>query len=139
MLVRAFDITAGEGEHFADIDANAYYAEALAIGKAKGIINGVGDNKFNPTATITRQDMMTMLSRALDALGYELKAADADTLAAFADAAAIADYAGEHVAAMVANGLVNGKTASTIDPSACTTRAEVAVVINRLINTFINK
>ena len=68
MLVRAFGITQGEGENFADVDANKYYAEELRLAKAAGIVNGVGENKFNPEGQITRQDMMLMLSRALDAM-----------------------------------------------------------------------
>ena len=139
MMVRAFKLESDSTENFADVDPNAYYAEALAIGKANGILNGVGNDKYNPTATITRQDMMTVVSRALKALGYELKAADEDTLAAFVDAATIADYAYEHVAALVANELVKGKTENTIDPKAYTTRAEVAVLIERLMNTFLEK
>lgn len=138
IMVRAFKLEADAGENFADVDANAYYAQALAIGKAKGIINGIGDNKYNPNATITRQDMMTMLSRALKALGYELEAADESVLTAFADAAQISDYASEHVAIMVANGLVNGKSANSVAPNAYTTRAEVAVLFDRLIKNFLS-
>ncbi|MBQ7037112.1 MAG: S-layer homology domain-containing protein [Clostridia bacterium] len=126
-LVRTLGLTDGAGENFVDVDANAEYAKELAIGKAAGIINGVGDNKFNPTAQITRQDMMTMTSRAL-------KLAGAADLSAFADSGIIADYAQSHVAAMVAEGLIKGNADGTINPLGNTTRAEAAVIMQRLLN-----
>ena len=125
-LVRALGLT-GSGENFADVDPAAEYAKELAIGKANGVINGIGDNKFNPEAQITRQDMMTMTSRAL-------KLAGAADLSTFSDAAGIADYAQSHVAAMVAEGLIKGNADGTINPRGNTTRAEAAVIMQRIIN-----
>ncbi len=125
-LVRTLGLT-GSGENFADVDPAAEYAKELAIGKANGVINGIGDNKFNPEAEITRQDMMTMTSRAL-------KLAGAADLSAFSDASGIADYAQSHVAAMVAEGLIKGNADGTINPRGNTTRAEAAVIMQRIIN-----
>ncbi len=126
-LVRTLGLTEGaDGENFVDVSADAEYAKELAIGKAAGIINGVGDNKFNPTAQITRQDMMTMTSRALALAG----AAD---LGSFSDSGLIADYASGHVAAMVAEGLIKGNADGTINPLGNTTRAEAAVIMQRLL------
>ena len=126
-LVRTLGLTDGAGENFADVEADAEYAKELAIGKAAGIINGVGDNKFNPEAEITRQDMMTMTSRALGLAG------EAD-LSAFADSGLIADYASAHVAAMVAEGLIKGNADGTINPKGNTTRAEAAVIMQRILS-----
>ncbi|MBQ7036810.1 MAG: S-layer homology domain-containing protein [Clostridia bacterium] len=125
-LVRTLGLT-GSGENFADVDPEAEYAKELAIGKANGVINGIGDNKFNPEAEITRQDMMTMTSRAM-------KLAGAADLGAFSDAGSIADYAQSHVAAMVAEGLIKGNADGTINPRGNTTRAEAAVIMQRIIN-----
>ena len=126
-LVRTLGINVAPGENFIDVEADAEYAKELAIGKAAGIINGVGDNKFNPEAQITRQDMMTMTSRAMQLAGT------AD-LGAFSDSGAIADYAASHVSAMVAEGLIKGNADGTINPLGNTTRAEAAVIMNRIIN-----
>ena len=125
-LVRTLGLTEGAGENFADVDPSAEYAKELAIGKAAGIINGVGDNKFNPTAQITRQDMMTMTSRAM-------KLAGAADLGSFSDSGIIADYAASHVSAMVAEGLIKGNADGTINPLGNTTRAEAAVIMNRIL------
>jgi len=135
MLVRAFGITEGEGEHFADVDANKYYAEELRLAKANGIVNGIGDNKFGPDGEITRQDMMLMLHRALVAKGYELEEADASVLSQFADAAGVSDYAQAAVASLVAGEYVAGSNGK-INPMGRATRAEVAVLLGRI---FIKK
>ncbi|MBQ7036785.1 MAG: S-layer homology domain-containing protein [Clostridia bacterium] len=126
-LVRTLGINVAPGENFVDVEADAEYAKELAIGKAAGIINGVGENRFNPEAEITRQDMMTMTSRAMQLAGT------AD-LAAFSDSGAIADYAASHVSAMVAEGLIKGNADGTINPLGNTTRAEAAVIMNRILN-----
>ena len=126
-LVRTLGLTDGAGENFVDVDPNAEYAKELAVGRAAGIINGVGDNRFAPKAQITRQDMMTMTSRAL-------KLAGAADLGSFSDAGLIADYAQSHVSAMVADGLIKGNADGTINPLGNTTRAEAAVIMQRLLN-----
>ena len=131
MLVRAFGVTEGETEHFADVDASKYYAKELALAKANGIVGGIGDNKFNPEGEITRQDMMVMLSRALKAAGKEVAEADESVLSQFADAAAISDYAREAVAQLVGAGAIAGADGK-INPTGRATRAEVAVMLSRI-------
>ena len=126
-LVRTLGLTDGAGENFVDVDPTAEYAKELAVGRAAGILNGVGDNKFNPEAQITRQDMMTMTSRAMSLVGET-------DLSAFSDSGAIADYAYAHVSAMVAEGLIKGNADGTINPLGNTTRAEAAVLCQRILN-----
>ncbi len=126
-LVRTLGLTSDSTENFADVKPDRDYTKELAIGKALGILNGVGDNKFNPDATITRQDMMTMIGRGMKLAG------EAD-LSAFSDKAAIADYALPHVRAMIASGLVKGNADGTINPRGNTTRAEAAVIMQRILN-----
>ncbi|MBQ7037175.1 MAG: S-layer homology domain-containing protein, partial [Clostridia bacterium] len=54
-------------------------------------------------------------------------------LAAFSDSGMIADYASSHVAAMVAEGLIKGNADGTINPLGNTTRAEAAVIMQRIL------
>ena len=129
-LVRALGLTgSGAKVSFDDVYTNREYAEAIAIGKEEGILNGVGDNKFNPDAEISRQDMMTIISRGMALSG------DSD-LAAFSDSSEIADYALSHVKAMIASGLIKGNADGTINPRGNTTRAEAAVIMQRIINRY---
>ena len=132
MLVRAFGVTEGETEQFADVDASKYYAKELNLAKANGIVGGIGDNKFNPEGEITRQDMMLMLTRALEAQGKALEEADESILAEFADVAEISDYAKAAVASVVKAGIITGSN-GRINPLARATRAEIAVMLNRVL------
>ncbi len=125
-LVRTLGLTADSTENFADVKADAPYAKELAIGKAAGIINGIGDNLYNPEAEISRQDMMTIIARALQ---LEEQA----ELDAYTDTGLIADYALTSVRAMVASGLIQGNADGTLNPRGTTTRAEAAVIMERIL------
>jgi len=129
LLVRAFKLTSDNTENFADVSASDYFAPELAIARNTGIVNGIGDNKFAPRNTITRQDMMVIVYRALNKLGVVLKNADVS----YDDFADVADYAKEAVFALISVGLVNGKSGK-IAPADYTTRAEVAVLIKRILD-----
>ncbi len=65
LVMRALHLEAEPAEPFADVKPSDYFAEELAVAKACGIIRGVGDNRCNPRGKITREDMMTMIKRAL--------------------------------------------------------------------------
>ena len=98
-----------------------------------GIVGGIGDNKYAPKNTITRQDMMVILYRALTKLGVELKAVDGIDVTTYADYEDVADYAREAVKALVEAGLVNGK-GENLAGNDKTTRAEVAVLLKRILD-----
>ena len=48
---------------FTDVDPDAWYHEAVDYVVEKGIMNGVGDNRFDPTGTTTRAMIVTILYR----------------------------------------------------------------------------
>ena len=129
LLVRAFDLKSDNNENFADVSASDYFAAELAIARNTGIVGGIGDNKYAPRNTITRQDMMVIVYRALQKLGVELEIADVD----YEDFADVADYAQDAVKALITSGLVNGKNGK-IAPADYTTRAEVAVLLKRILD-----
>ena len=129
LLVRAFDLKSDNTENFADVSANDYFASELAIARNNGIVSGIGDNKFAPRNHITRQDMMVIVYRALEKLGVKLESADVG----YEDFADVADYAQDAVKALITSALVNGKS-GRIAPTDYTTRAEVAVLIKRILD-----
>jgi len=142
LLVRAFKLSSDNTENFADVMVNDYYASELAIARNTGIINGIGDNKFAPRSTITRQDMMVIVYRALTVLGKEpplpkgrgtVEDGGGISLSQYPDFETIAPYARDAVSALISAGLVNGKN-GRIAPLDNTTRAEVAVLVKRIIN-----
>ncbi|HYE81728.1 MAG TPA: S-layer homology domain-containing protein [Clostridia bacterium] len=63
--VRTLGLETKADSNFDDISKNAYYYREIAIAKKLGIIGGVGNNKYNPDASITRQNMMVLSEKAL--------------------------------------------------------------------------
>ncbi len=166
LLVRAFGLTSENTENFADVSASDYFATELAIARNSGIVNGIGDNRFAPRNSITRQDMMVIVYRALEA-SLALKGSEAErnvgaamndspvdyqnrdvtepgemgpsndgggiSSSQYPDFATVGEYAKPAVTALISAGLVNGKNGN-IAPADYTTRAEVAVLIKRILD-----
>ncbi len=130
LLVRAFELESNNAENFADVSENDYFAQELAIARNCGIVGGIGDNKYAPRNTITRQDMMVIVYRALQNLNVGFGIYDEPQ---YEDFTIIADYAKPAVSALIGAGLVNGKSGH-IAPTDYTTRAEVAVLIKRILD-----
>jgi len=139
LLVRAFKLKSDNTENFADVSASDYFASELAIARNTGIVNGIGDNKFAPRNTITRQDMMVIVHRALQSQSLLLeekgdrRMAVDEVLSQYPDFDTVAEYAKEAVSALISAGLVNGKS-GRIAPTDYTTRAEVAILLKRVLD-----
>ncbi len=135
LLVRAFGLTSDNTENFADVSASDYFAPELAIARNTGIVGGIGENKYAPRNSITRQDMMVIVYRALEKLGVDF---GQNIELQYPDYSTVSPYAQDAVSALIAAGLVNGKN-GFIAPSDYTTRAEVAVLIKRILDYTANK
>ena len=66
----AGDALTASSAPFSDVAADRWSAGAIQYCVSQGIINGVGDNKFNPTGELTGYAFAKML---LTALGYDSK------------------------------------------------------------------
>ncbi len=131
-LVNTLGITAeGTADNFSDVDPEAEYAEAVVIGKAAGILNGVGDNLYMPEAEITRQDLMTICFRGL-MLGKETEEIPLLSEEDFPDWNDVAEYAKAAISSMVNLEIVKGNADGTLNPLGNTTRAEAAVIMQRM-------
>lgn len=51
---------------FADVAADAYYAQAVAWAVENGVTTGTGDNAFSPAASCSRSQIVTFLYRAMN-------------------------------------------------------------------------
>ncbi|MCL1835230.1 MAG: S-layer homology domain-containing protein [Oscillospiraceae bacterium] len=124
-------------EVFDDVDPTAYYGPAVAWAFDNGIVLGVGEGRFNPDGNITRQEMVLMIARYLDCEYITLKVKDGN--APFADEDDIDDWAAEAVELMRKFQIVEGKPGGLFDPLGVSTRAEVATVLFRLIESAITE
>lgn len=135
VLYRLDEPTGVSGDsQFTDVPAGTWYTEAVNWAVKNGIVLGMGDNTFAPTASITREQMCTMMSRFVE---YRAKK-DNKTFKnqseekTFADADRISEYAKEAVKKCQLWGLMEGDEKGNFNPLNNATRAEVAAVIKRL-------
>ena len=131
MLARLEGVTNAEDAGFADVADNDWYATAVNWAASVGVVNGYEDNTFRPNAPITREQMAAILYNYADYKGYDVSAR-AD-LSDYADAASISSWAEDVLAWANAEGLINGMTATTIDPQGATTRAQTAAMFERFL------
>lgn len=114
---------------FADVKDGRYYTDAVLWAVENHIVNGVTEDRFDPDADITREQMAAMMMRYA---AYEKKdTAKSAELEGYADAAQIAPWALE--AMKWANGekLILGRTETSLAPQGTATRAEAAAILMR--------
>jgi len=119
---------------FQDVTSGQYYAKAVAWGAENGVVKGYDADTFGPNDNITREQMVAILYRYASYKGYDVTSAD--DLAAFADATSVSDWALAGTKWAVAEGLINGVTATSLDPTGNATRAQVATILMRFIENI---
>ena len=118
---------------FADVPADAWYAPAVTWAQTIDVSRGTSYTTFDPDGQITREEFFTMVYRYAVAYGYW----DEGAPLPFADAGSIHDWAREGLEWLTAKGLLAGKPDGRIDPTGLVTRAETAVVLERMM-TYID-
>lgn len=116
---------------FTDVSATSYYAEAVHWAYEQEIVRGMSETRFAPGASITREQMATMLYRFMKAAGADVSAA-AD-LSAYKDAASVSGYAVDAMRWAVEAGVINGMTRTTLVPQGTATRGQAATVLYRAV------
>lgn len=107
-------------------DINGSYAkDAIQELVEKGIINGYGDGKFNPTGSITRQEFAIILAKSLN-----LEVENAPTTPTFKDVPSNA-YAFAYVEAAAKAGLIYGYSNGNFGANDNLTREQMAVLFVR--------
>ena len=110
---------------FADVPANAYFADAVKWAVDKGITNGLSDTMFGPYESCTRAQIVTFLWRAAGS-------PEPKTASSFTDVPANAYYA-KAVAWAVENGITNGMTETEFAPDATCTRGQSVTFLYRAL------
>ncbi len=133
LLMRAYGIAPDTNpeDNFSDA-GNTYYTGYLAAAKRLNISAGVGNNLFAPGREITRQEMFTLLYNALKVIDQLPQGDSGKTLSGFTDAGKIASWAKDAMNLLVKTGTVGGSNGA-LNPTATTTRAEMAQVLYNLL------
>ena len=115
------------GYPYEDVDAQAWYGDAVYWARITGVAEGYGDGTFQPGDSITRQEFAQMLYNYAKYKGYDLTAAG--DLSTFPDANSIADWAEAAMSWANGNQLINGHDDGTLEPDGTATRAQAASIL----------
>lgn len=135
-LGRLADEKSLNGNQFEDVSSEAYYSEYVAWAEENGIVKGYGDGTFRPDNNVTREEMATIIMRFMEYKGIELEIKTVDD---FSDKDKVSEWAKESVDAIHKSGIIEGKGRGIFDPKANSTRAEVATLMIRMIEKYMEK
>ncbi|MCL2498515.1 MAG: S-layer homology domain-containing protein, partial [Symbiobacteriaceae bacterium] len=119
------------GQQFSDVEAEAYYHDAVLWAQQNGLAVGLGAGIFAPEAAITRQDLAVFLCRIADYLGYELP--QVRSYIPFVDEESISDYALSSIIRLYEAGIFGGRPGHLADPQGVATRGELAALLHRFV------
>ena len=131
---------AGWENPFTDVLNGSWFTQAVAWAAENGIVNGVGNHKFEPNSNITREQMAAILFRYAAKSGFDTSARG--NLDQYPDRGDVSGYAVEPLSWAVAEGLIKGTDNGNgilLDPQGNATRAQVATIIMRFIRTAAGK
>lgn len=119
---------------FTDVSSDAWYTKAVLWAASNNIVAGIGNGRFDPNGTATREQAATIL--------YEyarFKGCDVDVygdLSSFADAGSVSAFARAPMTWAVAEGLISGAVINgrtLLDPQGVTTRAQFAMIMMQYV------
>lgn len=123
---------------FADVDPNAYYAPYVAWAYEKKITTGIGNKRFGPNGTVSREQMAVFTVKYFDAydIAYETKES---ILTTPKDLNSVSSWAQDAVMLLWKAGLFKGDDAGNFNPKEDATRAEGAAFTmqtNEVVETW---
>lgn len=137
IIVRALGLKTENGAtSFSDVQSTDWYSSAVNTAYAYHLIGGFEDGAFRPMDTITREQAMVILSKAMaiTSLKGNLAVQSTDViLRPYGDTAAVSAWALSSVADTVEAGIVSGRSGNELAPKDYITRAEVAKIIQGLL------
>lgn len=137
VLVNLMGYTDVAENTYADIPADAWYADAMLKLVAAGVMQGTGYNEVgaivSPDAPISREQTAVLLCRALS-----LKPS-ADAKINFPDASSVSDWAKDAVAALTERGMLKGTGDGNVSPALVIDRGSVAQMVSNMVSEYVTK
>ena len=126
-----------EGENtFTDVPEGTWYTGAVAWAASNGIVGGIGNGKFDPDGSITREQMATILFRYAQKKGIDT--GKRGELSGFADSGNVSSWAKDALQWTVAEGIINGSDGKLL-PQGNATRAQVSAILMRFLENNMKK
>lgn len=123
---------------FPDVSSKSYYEAAVIWGYENGIVTGYNNGKFGVGDKITREQLVTFLYRYARYKGLNVGYTTAEknkVKNTYTDYKNVSDYAQAPIIWAVKNGVISGKTSTTIVPGGNALRCEVAQI---MYNIYLN-
>lgn len=137
MIVRALGLPqSADANVFKDVKESDWYGGTVQTAYAYRLINGFEDGTFRPNDKITREQAMAMIANAMKITGLSERAQDSsaeERIRSYGDAEEISAWAIGGVAQTIEAGIVTGTNDGLLAPKELIRRAEVAVMIERLL------
>ncbi len=131
MVLLALDIPVNSGNaEFTDVSESDWYYSYVIAATELGIITGKDDGSFGAGEYVTREDMVTIASRAVIAANATLPET---TTVSYIDDTDIAGYAKEAAISFGNAGIITGMPDGSFMPKDFSTRAQAAVMLDRLM------
>lgn len=132
-------IVPGSGCAFKDVPSRSYAYEAIRWGSYYGIVRGTSSTTFGMGASITREQLVTFMFRyAKNYAGDDVSLYDNTNILGYSDVLKISKGMTQPFQWAIGAGLVDGATPTTLDPQGTATRAQVAAILSRYCNKFVN-
>ncbi|MFD5018369.1 immunoglobulin-like domain-containing protein [Paenibacillus sp. NPDC058367] len=137
MMVRALGIVNYDERSvsFSDVPAHVWYEREMEVAIEYGLIAGYPDDTFRPNNSITRQEAMTIVSRAMKITKLVSTRSEEqylELLQSFTDSKSIAKWAEKDVKMNLSAGIIVGRN-ERLAPNENITRAEAAAAVRRLL------
>ena len=129
ILARLEGVESAQAAGFADVD-DEWYATAVNWAANVGVVNGYEDNTFRPNTAITREQLAAILMNYAAYKGEDVS--NRADLTSYTDQPST--WAEEAMSWAVAEGLISGVTADTLQPQGAATRAQVAAILQRFLS-----
>ena len=124
---------------FDDMPDGTWYTDAVTWAAENGVVAGIGNGRFDPDGSVTREQTAVILFNYAQSKGYDVSAR-AD-LSAFPDAGSVSDWAQSALAWANASGLISGAVRGTqtiLNPQGSASRAQVAMILMGYVEHVVN-
>ncbi|BFH10894.1 hypothetical protein J6TS7_59120 [Paenibacillus dendritiformis] len=126
---------------YSDVNSSAWYYNDVVTATELGLVEGIGQGKFDPNRNITRQEMSAVVSRFLAKAKLYPIPSETDVIPIldnFLDGKNVSDWAKTNVVHAIKAGLVKGN-GNKIQPKKSATRGEVTALFSRMLTNLLSK
>ena len=127
----------GKAANFSDVQADAWYAEAVGWAASNKVVTGYADGTFRPNAAVTREQAAAILYRYAQSKGIDVSVGENTNILSYVDVQQASEYAIPALQWAVGAGVLNGKNGGRLAPTGTATRAEIAAIMQRWCENII--